>query len=637
MTMLDRMRRHRGWLKWIMGIVAVTMAAFFVPWEQGAVQLNETVAEVDGREITAGEFRRELNQRMQAITAGGGASLPPETLKQLGFDNQVLTQLIDRKAIEAEAVRRGLKVTDTEVVEFIRHIPAFRENGQFVGTARYRAVLRAQRPPLREEDFEAEVRTDLLAQKLQAAVTSWVTVSEQETDAEYRRRNEKVKLEVVAFTADQFRAGVSATDAEAQAHFTKDPSRYRFAERRKIRYLTVDTQALRQTITPTPQQVEAYYQSNLQQFANPEQVHAQHILLKTADKDAAVVRKQADAVLKEARAPGADFPALARKYSEDDASKASGGDLGFFGRGSMVKPFEDAAFAMEPGQISDVVQTDYGFHVIKMIEKRAAGQRPLAEVQDQIAEQLKWQQAQERATALATALEARIKTAADLDGAARENGLTVKDSPFFQRADQLPEFGPTSQVATEAFALPDGGVSKGIRTGNATTFIALAGKEAPRVPKFEEVKEKVRGDVVTEKAAALARAKAAEVAAAAKAGTPLAAAAKAAGREARTTELIARNSVIADIGVSPAVDDVAFTLPVGATSGVIASDNGAAVVKVLERPAINDTELAAARESLRRELVSTRQSRFFTAYMNKAKSTLTINRYPDVIARASGL
>ena len=235
------------------------------------------------------------------------------------------------------------------MIEFIRHIPAFRENGQFVGTDRYRAVLRAQRPPLREEDFEDSVRADLLAQKLQEAVTSWVTVSEQETDAEYRRRNEKVKLDVVGFTADQFRTGLTATDAEAQALYTKDPSRYKFGERRKIRYLTVDTQALRASITPTPQQVEAHYQANLQQFSNPEQVHAQHILLKTTDKDAAAVRKQAESILKEAKAPGADFPALARKYSEDEASKGSGGDLGFFGRGSMVKPFEDAAFAHGAG------------------------------------------------------------------------------------------------------------------------------------------------------------------------------------------------------------------------------------------------------------------------------------------------
>jgi peptidyl-prolyl cis-trans isomerase D len=631
------MRRHRGWLKWIMGAVAITMVAFFVPWQDQAVQLDEAVAEVEGTPITAGEFRRELTQRLQMFQAQGGSSLPPETLKQLGLDNQVLTQLIDRRAVEAEAKRRGLRVTDTEVVEFIRHIPAFRENGQFIGSDRYRAVLRAQRPPLREDQFEESVRTDLLAQKLQEAVTSWVTVSEQETDAEYRRRNEKVKLEVVGFTADQFRTGITATDAEAQALYTKEPSRYKFGERRKIRYLTVDTQALRASITPTPQQVEAYYQANLQQFSNPEQVHAQHILLKTSGKDAAAVRKQAESILKEAKAPGADFAALARKYSEDEASKGSGGDLGFFGRGSMVKPFEDAAFAMTPGQVSDLVETDFGFHVIKMIEKRAAGQRPLAEVKDQIAEQLKWQQAQERASALATALEARITSPADLDAAARENGLKVNDSPFFQRNDQLPEFGPTSQVAAEAFALPDGGVSKGIRTGNSTVFIALAGKEAPGVPKFEDVKEKVRADVVTDKAIAAARAKAAEVAAAVEAGTPLAAAARAAGKEVRTTDLIARNSVIADIGVSAAVDAVAFTLPVGATSDAIPTENGAAVIKVLERPAINETELTAARDSLRRELVSTRQNRFFTAYMNKAKASLTINRYPEVIARATGL
>ena len=637
MTMLDRMRRHRGWLKWIMGIVAVAMAAFFVPWNDRAVQLDEAVADVNGKAITAGEFQRELTQRLQQIQGPDGGSLPPETLKKLGFDSQVLTQLIDRRAIQAEAQRRGLRVTDTEVIQYIQHIPAFRENGQFFGAARYRALLRAQRPPIREEDFERDVRNDLLAQKLQEAVTSWVTVSEKETDAEYRRRNEKVKLEVVAFTADQFRAGLTATDAEAQAYFAKNPSRYRLGERRKVRYLTVDTQVLRASVTPTAQQIEGYYQANLQQFSNPEQVHAQHILLKTTGKDAAAVRKQAEAVLKEAKAPGADFAALARKYSEDDASKATGGDLSFFGRGSMVKPFEDAAFAMTPGQISDIVQTDFGFHVIKVLEKRAAGQRALAEVKDQIGEQLKFQQAQERATALATALDARITSPADLEAAGRENGLTVNDSPFFQRGDPLPEFGPTSQVATEAFNLKDGGVSDGIPTGNSTVFIALAGKEAPRDPKFDEVKERVRADVLTDKAAALARTKAAEVAAAAKAGTPLATAAKAVGREARTTELVARNSVLADIGVSPTVDAVAFALPVGATSDVITTENGAAVVTVLEKPAINDTELTAARESLRRELLSSRQGRFFTAYMNKAKTTLTINRYPEVVARASGL
>jgi peptidyl-prolyl cis-trans isomerase D len=636
MTMLDRMRRHRGWLKWLLIIVAVSMTAFFVPWQDRQPQLDDAVAQVEGTPITTGEFRRLLNQRLQMFQQQGGGSLPPETLRQLGFDRQILNQLVDQRAIEAEAQRRGITVTDTEVREAIRNMPAFQENGQFVGYDRYRAVLRSQRPPFREEDFESLVRSELLAEKLQDAVTGWITVSEAEVDAEYRKRNEKVKLDVVSFQADQFRAGITATDADALALFTKDPSRYKFGERRKVRYLLVDTQALRAGITPTAQQIEAYYNENLQQFSNPEQVHALHILLKTEGQDAAAVRKRAEAVLKEARG-GADFAALARQHSEDEGSRGSGGDLNFFGRGSMVKPFEDAAFAMAPGQISDLVQTDYGFHIIKVLEKRAAGQRPLAEVRDQIAEQLKWQLAQSRAQELSTTLGARIKTPADLDAAARENGLTVKETAFFQRGDVIPEFGPTSQVAAEAFDLKEGAVSGAVRTGQAFVFLTVTGREDARVPKFEEVKEKVRGDVVTEKALAAARAKAADVAAAVKAGTPLAAAAKAAGKEVRTTELIARASVVADVGVSAAVDAVAFALPVGATSGVIATDNGAAVVKVVERTTVNDTELSAARDSLRRELVAQRRSRFFASYMTKAKETLTITTYPEAIARASGL
>jgi peptidyl-prolyl cis-trans isomerase D len=635
MTMLDRMRRHRGWLKWIMGIVAVTMAMFFVPWQDAPVQSNEAVAEVEGTTITAGEFRRLLNQRLQMFQAQGGGSLPPETLKQLGVDRQILSQLVDQRAIEAEAKRRGLRVTDTEVVEAIRNLPVFNEDGQFVGSARYRQTLKMQRPPLTEQDFENQIRRDLLVQKLQDVVTGWVTVSQQEADAEYRKRNEKVKLEVVAFTADQFRTGLTATDAEAQALFTKDPSKYKFGERRKIRYVALDNQALRNAAAPTPQQIEEFYKANQQQFSNPEQVHAQHVLLKTEGKDEAAVRTQAEAVLKEAKST-TDFAALARKYSEDDVSKPSGGDLGFFGRGSMVKPFEDAAFALAPGQLSDLVKTDYGFHVIKVLEKRPAGQRPLAEVRDQIAEQLKFSTAQERVTALSTTLDARIQTPADLDAAARENGLTVKESPFFQRNEPIAELGPSPQVANEAFTLETGKVSDAVRTPTGVVFMTVSGREDARVPTFDEVKEKARADAVTEKAVALARAKAAEVSAAVKGGATLGAAAKLANREMRTTELIARNNVITDVGVSPAVDAVAFTVPVGTTTDAIATDNGAAVIKVVERTVVTDTELAAARDSLRRELLETRRNRFFTAYMNKAKTTLDIETYPDVVARVWG-
>jgi peptidyl-prolyl cis-trans isomerase D len=633
--MLDRMRRHRGWLKWSLAVVVLAFVVFYIPefmqGNQGVLSQTEPVAQVDGTPITTREFTRARNNRLQQFRASGG-QLSDEMLKQLGIDRQILQALIDQRAVEAEAKRRGLGVTDAEVRAYILKMPGLQENGQFVGYDRYRAVLRAQRPPVTEEEFEDAMRRELLASKLEDAVTGWIQVSDQEADTEYRRRNEKVKVEAVAFQADQLREGLTASDAELAAHFEKNKDRYKIGERRKIRYLLLDTQALRARITPTPLELERYYNNNVEQFSNPEQVRASHILLKTEGKDEAAVRKQAESLLAQVKG-GADFAALATKYSEDDVSKARGGDLDFFGRGSMVKPFEDAAFALEPGQVSDLVQTTYGFHIIKGAEKRPAGRRPFAEVRDQIAEQLKWQQAQERATALSSELGARIDDAADLDAVAKEQGLTVKESNFFQRTDPVGELGPSTEIATQAFALKDGEVSEAIRVPQGHVFIALAGKEDSRTPKIDEVKERVRGDVVSDKAKEAARAKAAELVAAVRGGATIAAAAKAAGREVRTSELIARGGVIPDVGVSAAVDSVAFTLATGATSDPILTDNGAAVVKVVEKTGVTDAELATARDSLRRELVSTKRQRFFASYMNKAKERLDIRRYDDTLAR----
>jgi peptidyl-prolyl cis-trans isomerase D len=216
---------------------------------------------------------------------------------------------------------------------------------------------------------------------------------------------------------------------------------------------------------------------------------------------------------------------------------------------------------------------------------------------------------------------------------AKEQGLTVKESNFFQRTDPVGELGPSTEIATQAFALKDGEVSEAIRVPQGHVFIALAGKEDSRTPKIDEVKERVRGDVVSDKAKEAARAKAAELVAAVRGGATIAAAAKAAGREVRTSELIARGGVIPDVGVSAAVDSVAFTLATGATSDPILTDNGAAVVKVVEKTGVTDAELATARDSLRRELVSTKRQRFFASYMNKAKERLDIRRYDDTLAR----
>src|SRR5439155_5774886 len=190
--------------------------------------------------------------------------------------------------------------------------------------------------------------------------------------------------------------------------------------------------ALRAKVVVPAGEVERNYNTNLDQYTTPEQVRASHILLKTDGKDDAAVKAKAEALLKQAKG-GADFAELAKKNSEDEASAKNGGDLDYFGRGKMVAEFDAAVFAMQPGQISDLVKTQYGYHIIKLVDKKAAATRQLAEVRQQLTDQLAYQRAQAQAADLAHNLEKQIKKPADLDSAAKAQGLTVQESGFFAR------------------------------------------------------------------------------------------------------------------------------------------------------------------------------------------------------------
>ena len=221
-------------------------------------------------------------------------------------------------------------------------------------------------------DFEENLRRSMMIDKLRSALTDWMAVSDADLEREYKTRNEKVKLQVVALTADKFRDKVTVNDADVASYYDAHKAEYRKGEQRKVRYLLLDRDQLKSRVTVSPQDVEAAYNANIQQYQTPEQVRASHILLKTDGKDEAAVRKQAEDILKQVKAPGADFAALAKKYSEDEGSKATGGDLDYFSKGRMVPEFESAAFAMQPGQISDLVKSQFGFHIIKVVDKKPA-------------------------------------------------------------------------------------------------------------------------------------------------------------------------------------------------------------------------------------------------------------------------
>ena len=634
MTMLDRMRRHKNWLKWSLVLVVLAFIALYIPASNDSANgagLNDAVATVEGSDVTVGQFRQAYARQMQAYRSAYGANMDERMLRQLGIDQRIVQQLIEEEISLAEAKRLGISAGDEEVKARILAIPAFQENGQFIGHERYRQMLQMQNPPMRESDFERQVRRSITMEKLQAALTNWISISDADADRAFRERNEKVKLAVVNFPADRFREGLQATDEEVSEWFEGNKETYRVSEKRKVKYALVDVQGIRNRITVSPQDVQRYYEDNAQQFSTPEQVRASHILLKTDGKSEDEVKKQAEDLAARARA-GADFAALAKQHSQDDTNNTKGGDLDFFGRGQMVPEFDTVAFSLQPGQISDAFKTSFGYHVVKVTDKRAATSRPLAEVQSQIEDQIKWQRAQDEAQRTADDLAAQLKSPSDLDGVAKARGLVVSESGFFGRDEPIAGLGMAPAAAEQAFAMKEGEVSPAIRTPQGFAFLTVTGRQDAYLPKLDEVKARVRDDVLKKKAVDTAQQRANEAAARLKSGD-FNAAAKAAGVEVKTTDLIARGAPIGDAGVSPAIDAVAFTLPAGSVSEPITTENGAVVIKVLERQEPKPEEVAEGRQRTKDELMNERRGRFFAAYMTKARERMNVRVNNQLLAQ----
>ena len=637
MTMLDRMRRHKAWLKWSLVLVVLAFVIFYIPdLMRGSATdatAGDTIASVEGHAITSGEFRRTYQAQLQAYRSAYGGNMSEQLLKQLGIEQQILQQMVDEQASVAEAARIGIQVSDEEVRQRILAIPAFQDNGHFIGDQRYQQLLRVQRPPMTPPDFEDGIRRSLTVEKLRASLTDWLSVPDKELEQEYRRRNDKVKLAVVSFMADSFRAQVTATDPEVATYFGAHAGDFKISEKRKIRFLIVDIDALRAKITVPPADIERAYNDNLDQYSTPEQVRASHILLRTEGRDDAAVKAKAEDVLKQAKA-GADFGALATKYSEDEASAKNGGDLDYFARGRMVAEFDQAAFTMQPGQVSDLVKTQFGYDIIKLTDKKPGATRTLADMRQQLSDQLSYERAQAQAGDLAANLEKQISKPSDLDKVAKAQGLAVQESGFFAREEPILGLGPSPEAAGRAFEMKIGDVSPALRTSRGYTFISLVAKQDPYAPKLEEVKDRVHDEVIKQKARDLSKQKAAEVAAKLKGAPDFDKAAKAAGVEAKTTELIARDAPIPDLGVAPAVEDAAFRMPVGAVSDPIAVDNGTAVIKVVEKQEVTPTDFALARDKFRDEILADRRNRFFGAYMMKAKQRMKIEVNRETLQKA---
>jgi peptidyl-prolyl cis-trans isomerase D len=640
MTMLDGMRRHKGWLKWSLGLVCLAFVFVYVPefGDQTSVQTLPTsvLAQVGNHEITVAEFRRIYQRQIQEYRLQAGGELSDELLRSLGVDRQLLQQMIDEYTALSEAERLGIVATDAEVRQRIVSLPAFQESGQFIGEQRYRRVLQVQNPPLSTTEFEEDIRRGIIIERLQAAVTQWVSVSNEEVEDEHRRRNEKVRVNVVAFRGDDYRDEIEVTDADIEEFYENESLVYQVPEKRKLRFLLIDQTALADAITPTEAEIQEYYDFNASRYVTPGRVRASQILLRIGDEDEAAVEARAAELTAQAR-DGADFAGLVRAHSDDEATIEQGGDLGTFGRGRMVPEVEGPAFAMGVDEVSDPTKSPLGYHVIKVTEKQEELTQPLTEVRETIINTLKQERAAARATALAQAIAAEVSVPEDLDRAAASRGLEIQESAFAGPGEPILGLGLSGEVSSRAFQLDEGEVDGPIGTSVGPAFVTVLDRQDPYVPPLDEVRTQVRDDVLRRRALTLAQERANDVAGSLQEADDFVAAAEASGLAVGSSELLARGGAFPEVGVNSAIEAVAFALPVGGISDVIEAGSMAAIVHVVERESVTPEQLGNDRVDLRYELLQGRQAKFYQAYLANAASELPINIDLAALQEATGV
>jgi peptidyl-prolyl cis-trans isomerase D len=620
--MLDFMRRQRSNLKWvwvaIIFIFSVTLVTLYIPvGDLPNVSITNDVASVGSESISAREFQsayRDYVNRMRG-------QVTPEMMRAFHFERQILDNLVSRYVITVEAKRLGLDVTPAEIEQKILEIPAFRENGAFIGRARYQEILAQNN--LTMEDFESRVANEILIDKLRSFITASVAVTDKDAEEEYKRRNEKAKLDFFVVDAAKLEDKVMPSEQDERDYFDKNKAKYTIPEKRKAKYVFFEALKLRAEVKVTDDELREYYEQHKDEYTLPERVKAQHILFRTTGKtpeEVEKIKEKARGVLERAK-KGEDFNALAKQYSED-SSASTGGDLGDFGRGQMVPEFDNAAFSLGAGAISDLVQSQFGIHIIKVNSKQERRQRPFEELKEAIRPIVETRKAEQRASELAQQAAVDLVSNKDLDAVAKKYNAQVKETPLMEPGQPIPELGNAADFDKRMFTMNKGEIGTAIQVDRGYVVPQVQDVVAAHPASFEEARTKVAADVKTEKAKNLAADKTKQIQEMLKAGKDLPSAAKAVGADIKTSELITRGAAIPEFGSMGEADKEIFSLPIGKAGTPLTVAGKTIAFTIKERQEINPEEMKKSLDMVRNELLPQRREQYFNAYVQEAKKKM---------------
>ncbi len=620
MAVLDN--RKTG-MRILLGIVVLllggSMLLYLVPQTPGTGEASstDTLAKVGDLTVSTAEVRKQLAEIQQRNQI-------PKQLESL-YARQILNQLIFQKEIEYEAKRLGITVSNQERADRIRQFLPTAFNGDtFVGMDRYAAEVQA-RFQMTVPAFEEAIRQGLLQDKFRRLVTDGISAGPQELQDEFIYRNEKIKLDYALIKPEDLQAKITPDEAEIKAAYEKNKNKYQVPERRVARFALIDVNQLRQNAQISDDELKLQYQQNIQQYQLPNRVHVQHILLMTVGKtDAEVeeIRRKAEDVLKQAK-KGAKFEDLAKKYSEDPGTKEKGGDLGWITQGQTVPEFEKTAFGLDKGKISDLVKTQYGFHIIKVLDKETAHTKPFEEVKDSIKTPLLLSKADKQASDLADQLSATIRRSnkASLDDVAKQFHLTVAETRPVAPTDPVLELGNSQEAREAIFRLHQGELSLPIRTDRG--YIVLSVKEIlpTHQGSLEEVRDKVVAELKQQKATEMARAKAEDLAKRVQAGEKFDAAAKALGLEPKTSDLFARNGSVSGAASGKQLT-AAFHMKSGEVGAPLNLGSNWLVYRVAQKEEPNPADFEKQKKDLTEQVLQTKRNMAFEAFRTALEARL---------------
>lgn len=614
----------------IISVACITMVITLVPGIfSGQAASTDTYAS-----IGHGGFWGRFLPAQHTISTADVQNLAQRALQRQGLPDQLLPLMEPRVAegliqqqIELEQAKHlGITATDDDVRRFLHTgqwgMVLF-PNGKFIGDTQY-AEFVSQQFQMTREKFENEVKNEIIEGRLRALISGGATVSDNDVRSSYVDQATKIKFDYAVIDSDSLRNQINPSDAELQAFFKQNAARYAQAipEARKIQYVAFTVANLPQAPTPVSDaDIQQYYQQHISNYQVDAQVKVRHILISVSSQDAkadAAAKAKAQSILDQLH-HGADFAKLAKEDSDDPGSKAQGGELGWIKHGATVPAFDKAAFALQPGQTSGLVRSQFGYHIIQVEAKQPAHTKPLDEVKADITATLTRQHEQQQEQDYAQKLAAEAAKTS-LAATASAHGLQVVTTDFLSQNSVVPNLADGSQLLTGAFSVKQGAAPQVAPTGDGFAVFQVTGIQAAHAPDFATYKSHILDDYRDQQLPQLLAKKTNELAMRAKADNDLAKAAKEVGATMKSSDLVGRDAQVPDIGALATAAPQLFDLNPGQLSSPINTGHTGIVAKITDKQLPTSQEVAQNFDATRDALLEQRRNDMFNVFISNLQN-----------------